>query len=102
MLRAGTLSSALIETYLAPLDGRGDAGEVLRQTLRAYLGAGRNAATAAVALGVARNTVERRLRTVEQKLDQSLDTCSAQLHVALRVEELLSANALNGPSAQGL
>ncbi len=89
VLRAGSLSAALIETYLAPLDGRGDAGEDLRKTLRAYLGAGRNAATAAVALGVARNTVERRLRTVEQKLDQSLDTCSAQLQVALRVEELL-------------
>jgi hypothetical protein len=91
VLRTNWLSSALIETYLVPLEGRGDAGEVLRKTLRAYLSAGRNAATAAVALGVARNTVERRLRTVEQKLGQSLDTCGAQLHVALRVEELLSA-----------
>jgi PucR C-terminal helix-turn-helix domain/GGDEF-like domain len=98
VLRADSLSSALIETYLAPLDGRGDAGEILRKTLRAYLGAGRNAATAAVALGVARNTVERRLRTVEQKLDQPLDTCSAQLQIALRVEELL--NARDGLTAQ--
>lgn len=90
VMRNDWLTAALVETYLVPLDGRGDASEVLRKTVRAYLGAGRNAATTAVALGVARNTVERRLRSVEEKLGQSLDDCSAQLQVALGVEELLT------------
>jgi DNA-binding PucR family transcriptional regulator len=81
----------LIETYLAPLDGRGNSGEVLRRTLRAYFKADRNIASAALALGVARHTVERHLHRVEAQLGQNLDTCNAQLQVALRAEELVTS-----------
>jgi hypothetical protein len=89
VVRDPALATSLIETYLAPLNGRGDSGEVLRKTLRAYFHANQNANTAAAALQVARHTVERRLRSVEEKLGQTIDTCNAQLQVALWAEELL-------------
>ena len=59
-----------------------------RKTLRAYFAAGRNAATAAAALGVDRHTVERRLNSIETRLGRQLHTCHAELEVALRLEEL--------------
>jgi DNA-binding PucR family transcriptional regulator len=62
---------------------------VLRQTLRAYFAAERNASSAAAALGVARHTIENRLRKIEERLDRRLSTCLAELEVALRVEEYL-------------
>jgi len=89
VVRDPALATSLIETYLAPLNGRSDSGEVLRNTLRAYFQADQNANTAAAALRVARHTVERRLRSVEEKLGQTIDTCNAQLQVALWAEELL-------------
>ena len=88
------LTTSLIQTYLAPLDGRGSSGEDLRKTLRAYFKANQNIASAASALGVARHTVERRLRRVEEKLGQALDTCNAQLQVALSVEDLVVSSNL--------
>jgi hypothetical protein len=90
ILRDQSLALSLIETYLTPLNGRGRSGEALRATLRAYFKADQNIASAAVALGVARHTVERRLRSVEKKLGQTLNTCSAQLQVALDAEELVT------------
>jgi hypothetical protein len=84
------LATSLSETYLAPLEGRGDYGKVLRTTLRAYLKADQNAATTAAVLGVARHTVERRLRRAEEKLGQDLRTCYPQLQVALGIEELVT------------
>jgi DNA-binding PucR family transcriptional regulator len=91
VVRDQWLAMSLIETYLAPLDGRGNSGEVLRRTLRAYFKADRNIASAALALGVARHTVERHLHRVEAQLGQNLDTCNAQLQVALRAEELVTS-----------
>jgi hypothetical protein len=82
------LAGSLIEIYLAPLDGQRDGGAILRETLRAYFAAGRNVSSAATALGVARNTVDNRLRTVEQCLGRALGACMAELEVALRLEEL--------------
>ena len=90
VVRNPLLTASLIETYLAPLDGRRESGKVHRRTLRAYLGANRNAATAAKALGIARHTVERHVRIVEEKVGQPLDACYAQLQVALEVEELVT------------
>jgi DNA-binding PucR family transcriptional regulator len=84
------LARSLIETYLVPLDGRGNYGEVLRRTLRAYFAADQNAVTAASVLGVARHTVERRLRSVEEKLEQTIAACGAQLQVALSIEDLMN------------
>lgn len=91
VMRDQSLAKSLVNTYLTPLDGRGDYGEVLRRTLRAYFAADQNAVTAASALGVARHTVERRLRRVEEKLEQTIGACSAQLQVALVMEELTIA-----------
>ncbi len=82
------LARSLIEVYLAPLDEQRDGGAVLRETLRAYLAAGRNTSSAAAALGVARSTFENRLRAVEQNLGRPLSACPAELEVALRLENL--------------
>ncbi|HSS03853.1 MAG TPA: helix-turn-helix domain-containing protein [Solirubrobacterales bacterium] len=88
VLRDDVLAKSLFETYLAPLEGHGDSGAVLRTTLRAYFSAGLNAATAAAALGVDRHTVQRRLRKVEEALGRLLPDCHTELVVALSLEEL--------------
>lgn len=88
VLRDEMLARSLIEIYLAPLECQRDGGRMLRDTLRAYLAAGRNASSAAAALGVARNTLESRLRTIEQSLTLPLSACLSELEVALRFEEL--------------
>jgi hypothetical protein len=87
-LRDEALAASLVERYLDPLENGRDGGAALRETLRAYITAGSNASSAAAALGVARHTVENRLRTVEQRVGRALHTCLAELEVALRVEEL--------------
>ena len=88
ILRDEALATSLLETYMVPLDRHGSAGVVLRETLRAYLGAGRNAVTAAAMLGIDRHTVQRRLRKVEDTLGRILPACHAELEVALGLEEL--------------
>jgi hypothetical protein len=101
VLRDEALAESLFETYLAPLEGHGDSGAVLRETLRAYFSAGLNAATAAAALAVDRHTVQRRLRKVEQALGRLLPECHAELVVALGLEELEgAATDVLGPSAE--
>lgn len=88
VLKDGSFAKSLLRTYLAPLDGPGDSGGVLRDTLRAYFVSGRNAATAAAALEVDRHTVQRRLRRVEESLGRLLSDCQAQMEVALSLEEI--------------
>jgi hypothetical protein len=83
---------SLIHRYLKPLDETRD-GAALRETLRTYLDLGCNAASAASALGVDRHTVQRRLRKVEEQLDEPLFTCRAELEVALRFERLTASAA---------
>ena len=92
VLRDTELARSLVEIHLSPLGTQRD-GEISRETLRAYFAAGCNAATAAAALKVDRHTVERRLRTIETRLGHMLDTCRAELEVALRLEELGEAGA---------
>jgi hypothetical protein len=82
------LAASLIDIYLSPLDAQRGGGVVSRETLRAYLNAGRSASSAAAALGVVRSTVENRLRMVEESLGRPLSACLAELEVALRLEEL--------------
>jgi hypothetical protein len=90
-LKDEQLGRALIDVYVTPLeDARGD-GPVLRETLRAYLAAERNGSSAAAALGIARNTLESRLRTIEVRLGRTLHPCPAELEVALLLDELVSA-----------
>jgi PucR C-terminal helix-turn-helix domain/GGDEF-like domain len=99
VLRDDALARSLFQTYLAPLEGHGDSGAVLRETLRAYFSAGLNAATAAAALAVDRHTVQRRLRKVEEALGRLLPDCHAELVVALSLEELEGdAELLSGRS----
>lgn len=88
VLRDDALAGSLVEIYLSPLGERHNGGGVLRETLRAYFAAERNASSAASALGVARHTVENRLRTIEEKLGHTLRTRQAELEIALRLEEL--------------
>ncbi len=101
VLRDDGLSRSLFETYLAPLEGHGDSGAVLRETLRAYFSAGLNAATAAAALAVDRHTVQRRLRKAEETLGRLLPECHAELVVALDLEELEREPVIEGLSAIG-
>ncbi len=91
ILRDEALASSLRETYMVPLDRHGSSGPVLRETLRAYLASGRNAVTAAAALGIDRHTVQRRLRKVEDTLGRILPACHAELEVALGLDELEAA-----------
>lgn len=90
-LQMPDLMRSLQAAYLAPLAGSKRRGTTLRETLRAYFEAGRNASSAAVTLRVSRRTVENRLRLIEQKLGRPLPECGAELELALRLEELTSA-----------
>jgi hypothetical protein len=86
-LRDDEARRILVDAYLGPIDSRRD-GAVLRDTLRSYFASGGNAASAAASLGVDRHTVHRRLRRAEEALGRTLDSCWAEMDVALRVEEL--------------
>jgi GGDEF-like domain/PucR C-terminal helix-turn-helix domain len=88
VLKDHALGSALVEIYLTPLERSRDGGQILRKTLRAYLAAERNASSAAVALGVARSTVERRVGAVEACLGRTLHPCPTELEVALQLDAL--------------
>jgi hypothetical protein len=94
-LRDEALSRSLVDIYLTPLDSSRKGSPVLRNTLRAYFAAERNASSAAVALGVARNTLENRLRKVEEQLGRRLSTCLAELEVAVQVAECSNAIDIN-------
>jgi hypothetical protein len=76
------------ELYLAPLALERDGGQALRRTLRVYLATERNASSTAAAIGVSRQTVVNRLRSIEERLSRPLTTCLAEIDAALRLEEL--------------
>jgi hypothetical protein len=82
-----TARKSLVDVYLGPLDGRRDA-QALHETLRVYFSLDCNAASTAAALGVNRHTVLRRLLRVEKIIGRSLDTCRAEMDVALRVAQI--------------
>ncbi|MGA9875711.1 MAG: helix-turn-helix domain-containing protein, partial [Solirubrobacteraceae bacterium] len=88
VLKDKMLAKLLIDIYLTPLEDSRTGGLVLRQTLRAYMAAQRNVSSAAIVLGVARTTVESRLRTVEDRIGRVALQSSAQLEVALGLDEL--------------
>lgn len=87
-LRDDTLAGSLEGLYLAPLAEERDGGAALRRTLRAYFMAGRNVSSAAAALGVSRQTVNSRLRAIEERIGRPLDACTAELETALRLRDL--------------
>jgi hypothetical protein len=99
LMRDELLCRALVDAYLRPLDGPGTTGSTLRKTLRAYFAAGGNTAAAAASLGVDRHTIHRRLRKVEERLDEFVDACHAELEIALQVESLLTSQGAADPQA---
>jgi hypothetical protein len=82
------LASSLRHCYLAPLEADRDGGSAAKQTLRAVFCAGGNISSAAAALGVNRATVRSRIAAVEERLGRPLDIVSAELQIALRLDEL--------------
>lgn len=82
------LARSLCDIYLAPLEEGRDGGTILRDTLRAYFEASRNASSAAAALGVSRNTVSVRLRSIEERIGRTVDGCASELETALRLVDL--------------
>jgi diguanylate cyclase with GGDEF domain/PucR-like helix-turn-helix protein len=83
------LAGSLRELYLEPLEAERDGGEALRETLRAYFGAQGNITCAATVLGTKRQTVAKRLRTVEERLGREVAACAAEIEAALALEELI-------------
>lgn len=103
VLRDPCVLTSLIEAYLLPLEGRGDTGEILKETLRAYFAAEQNAATTAHILNVDRGTVRRRINKVEKRLGRKLASCAPHLQVALAVEKLQEpARGKTEESARGV
>ena len=85
------LARSLLDAYITPLQDTTEGS--LREALRAYLRAGRGVSSAAAALGVARSTVDSRLRTAEERLGISLQHGSPELEIALQLDEIGSENA---------
>jgi len=88
-LKDDGMARSLVEMYLSPLDQAGD-GSVLRETLREYIAAERNASAAAAALGVDRGTVGKRLQAIRH-LGCPMDRM-AELEVITRLAELREAS----------
>jgi hypothetical protein len=88
------LTRSLKALYLDPLNEARD-GSALLDTLRAYLWADGNVTSTAAALGVSRNTVHNRLRTIEARIGQLRPTHAADLVLALQLDELLRVKVPN-------
>jgi hypothetical protein len=96
-LQNEVLADSLRQLYLDSLAVDRDGGASLRKTLRAYFAADRNSASAAAALGITRQTVNNRVRAVEERLGRPLATCAVELEVALRLAEL---DEVGGPAGR--
>jgi hypothetical protein len=90
VMKDDTFARSLVDAYLVPLKRHANARKLL-EALRAYLATGGNAAAAGASIGVARHTVQRRIRTVEETLGRPFHSCFAELHIALQIEELEAA-----------
>lgn len=62
-----------------------DRGAIDRETLSAYFAAGRNGRATAGALGVSRQTVSHRLKSIEEKIGRPLFECATNLELALNM-----------------
>ena len=104
LLRDDSVASLLWSLYIVPLL---DAGEHAKHaspylhTLRAYLHADRNGASAAAALGVSRQTVANRLRTIEERIGTRISAAGPELELALRLEAVGFAPGGIGGTAMG-
>jgi hypothetical protein len=84
-LQDDLLAESLRRLYLEPLEAERDGGAALRETLRAYFDCEHNSASTAAVLGVTRQTVNYRLRTVERRIGQPLSARTSEIEVALRL-----------------
>lgn len=96
ILQDEVLAHSLRDIYLAPLSSDRDGGVSSRRTLRAYFAAGCNVSSAASALGVNRNTVASRLRTIESSIGRPLASCAAEFEAALCLAEMNEAATPSG------
>jgi hypothetical protein len=88
VLADDVLAASLRRSYLEPLERQRDGGTKLRNTLWAYFASGRHVSSTASTMGVSRQTVARRLQTIEERIGCSLEAAGLQLEVALRYERL--------------
>lgn len=86
-LKDDLLRKSLRQLFLEPLEKERDGGVAARQTLGAYFTAGHQLSTAAVALGITRQTVKSRLMAIEERIGCAPDTCAAELWTALRLSD---------------
>jgi hypothetical protein len=101
VLENNTLARSLRQKYLMPLRSQRDGGAMLRQTLRTYIDLEDNATSAAEVLKVGRRAVKSRVCVAERLIGCPLRACSAELDVALRLEELDRRTAVDiSPSTQ--
>lgn len=88
ILQDDLLTTSLRQIYLEPLEEERDGGKMALETLRAYFGAGRNAASAAAGLQITRQTVNNRLHAIEERIGRSRNHCASEMEAALRLSEL--------------
>lgn len=86
--RDEVLADTLHTLYVAPLEAERDGGELHRETLRAYFEGDRRVTSAAAALKLTRQTVRRRLQSVEELLGRPLERCGVELEIALRLADM--------------
>lgn len=86
VLQDDLLATSLQATYLSPLRAV-RSGAAAKETLGAYFSAAGNISSAAAALGVSRHTVSGRLGAIEKRLGRPIDAVSAELQLALRLDE---------------
>jgi hypothetical protein len=86
-LQDDLLTASLRQAYLEPLR-TGQEGAVLLDTLRAYFRAEQNASSTAPLLGVSRQTVANRIRSVEETIGRPLPSCAMEIQLALRLHDL--------------
>jgi DNA-binding PucR family transcriptional regulator len=84
----------LVATELAGLAGSDGDATRLRETALAYLRASGNARDAAILLGVHKNTVLYRLRSIEEALGHPLTERRLTLEIALHLVEVLGPKVL--------
>jgi hypothetical protein len=87
VLQDDLLVTSLRRSYLAPLEAHRDGGLAAKETLRAYFAASGNVSSTAAALGVSRTTVRTRLDAMQERFGHPLDTASAEIEIALRLDE---------------
>ncbi len=93
-LRDETLTSSLLSIYVAPLEAEKDGGAAFLETLRAYYKSRRQVAATAAALGVSRQTVNSRLRSIEERIGQSVDANAAEAQTALDLWQLSTGQSV--------